>query len=642
MANKPSGPLRRAQLIAPFGVGAMVTVPGGTSLIIAGLDYWYKRQGGNGNSIEPDEFAFDEWRLKELLSVNEFRLPPDFRNPAPYSKDTPNLKITIPALRFPAWHSCPDCMLLTKRTMYEKGSRGRIKCEECQKKKKTRYLFQVSFVAMCDRGHLQDFPWMEWVHHSHRPECEGPLRLRASSRVTLAGQTILCDKCGAWRTLAGITTASPENKSTILSSTLAEDGDFLCQGFMPWLGPEIKTECNAQLRGTLRSASNVYYAHVRSSIYLPCLTDSALQELELLLQTPPLSTLARTLVELHASDDKIVETLLNSHRRLIQNYSPDQIVRTVKALCVPISGPTPRSTQEMQAKIIEKGHTAFRYVEFTALRIERNDALLKIRMGDLKSFDQDIARYFSRIMLVDKLQETRALAGFTRVFPDNDQNLETRKTMLWKNPPEDPTQSWLPAYKVYGEGIYFEFQEAFLHQWERSACDRIRPLANRYDVVQKTRQLRPRAITPRFVLIHTFAHLIMNRLTFECGYSTAALRERLYVSSDIHFSMAGVLIYTADGDSEGTMGGLVRMGKPGQLEKVIRRALEGARWCSADPVCMEMGKHYGQGPDSCNLAACHNCALVPETACEEFNRFLDRGVVVGDPGDPDLGFFKQE
>jgi hypothetical protein len=90
------------------------------------------------------------------------------------------------------------------------------------------------------------------------------------------------------------------------------------------------------------------------------------------------------------------------------------------------------------------------------------------------------------------------------------------------------------------------------------------------------------------------------------------------------------------------MGGLVRMGKPGNLEPVIRRALDAAQWCSADPVCMEMSHRGGQGPDSCNLAACHNCALVPETACERFNQFLDRGVVVGELGCPDLGYFRRE
>ena len=36
----------------------------------------------------------------------------------------------------------------------------------------------------------------------------------------------------------------------------------------------------------------------------------------------------------------------------------------------------------------------------------------------------------------------------------------------------------------------------------------------------------------------------------------------MYVSESSTNPMAGILIYTAAGDSEGTMGGLVRMGKP--------------------------------------------------------------------------------
>ena len=36
-----------------------------------------------------------------------------------------------------------------------------------------------------------------------------------------------------------------------------------------------------------------------------------------------------------------------------------------------------------------------------------------------------------------------------------------------------------------------------------------------------------------------------------------------------------------------------------------------------------------------NLAACHNCCLLAETSCEEFNRLLDRGVLI----DKEFGFF---
>ena len=101
--------------------------------------------------------------------------------------------------------------------------------------------------------------------------------------------------------------------------------------------------------------------------------------------------------------------------------------------------------------------------------------------------------------------------------------------------------------------------------------------------------------------------------------------------------MAGMLIYTASGDADGSMGGLVRMGELKNLEKILHNALDTARWCSADPVC---GESEGQGPDSLNLAACHNCALLPETSCEEFNRLLDRNFLVGDLDGSGLGFFE--
>lgn len=164
-------------------------------------------------------------------------------------------------------------------------------------------------------------------------------------------------------------------------------------------------------------------------------------------------------------------------------------------------------------------------------------------------------------------------------------------------------------------------------------------LRNRYAIVQQQRRLSSIDIEPRFIMMHTFAHLLINRLTFECGYGSASLRERLYVSSNPAAPMSGILIYTAAGDSEGTMGGLVRMGKAGYLEPVIQKAIRDAEWCSTDPVCMEIGLHQGQGPDSCNGAACHNCALIPETSCEHFNRFLDRTLIVGSRDRPNLGFF---
>lgn len=632
MPKSPSGPVRRGQLIAPFGVGAMVVVPGGTSLIIGGLDYWFEPKDER-RKIDIEEFKVYEWRLQNLLGVDHFRLPPDYRD-AFRSQGNINTGLTIPAFRFPTWHFCPSCRLLKSFPMYASGKKGKLKCPECEKNKKTRYLFQVPFVAMCAQGHIQDFPWLEWVHQKNHPNCQGNLRLISTGSASLAGQKVKCDGCGKERNLAGITTAYPDG-STLLSKTLCENNDeFLCQGKKTWLGEDQIEQCNYPLRGSLRSASNLYFAQVASSIYLPVTEDANLQVLENILQNPPISTFLSILMDMQDKDDeKIVQAIRRQYPRLVADYTDLQIGSSIKK----IFGSSPLTSHEVD--IAEDEHTAFRRAEYSVLKTERNDVFLKIKQADLGCYQYNLGDYFSKIMLVNKLRETRVLTGFTRVLAENDQSREQRQRALWNEMPEH--NRWLPAYTVFGEGLFFEFSEEHLSNWEnkKDVIERIAPLVKRNEEMREKRHFREREISARFVLIHTFAHLLMNRLTFECGYSSAALRERIYISTLQGATMGGLLIYTADGDSEGTMGGLVRMGKPGNLEPVILRALESAKWCSSDPICMEMGEGSGQGPDSCNLAACHNCALVPETACEEFNRFLDRGVVVGDFEQKVTGFF---
>ena len=91
--------------------------------------------------------------------------------------------------------------------------------------------------------------------------------------------------------------------------------------------------------------------------------------------------------------------------------------------------------------------------------------------------------------------------------------------------------------------------------------------------------------------------------------------------------MSGILIYSASGDSEGTMGGLVRQAEPDLFGNTLENAINKAQWCSADPICNEAFKRGGQGPYSLNMAACHCCCLLPETSCENFNRLMDRSYI---------------
>ena len=143
--------------------------------------------------------------------------------------------------------------------------------------------------------------------------------------------------------------------------------------------------------------------------------------------------------------------------------------------------------------------------------------------------------------------------------------------------------------------------------------------------------------SPRYVLLHTLAHLLIRQLTVECGYQEAALKERIYSTyPGSSKDMAGILIYTSASDSDGSLGGLVRQGEPDLLENVMRDLLQEATWCSSDPLCIES---KSQGFNSLNYAACHACTLLPETSCEARNCLLDRASVVGKPDDRSIGFF---
>lgn len=622
---KGQGPIRRSQLITPFGVGAMLVVKGGTSLISCGLDHWYERESGDASALDEGEFIVEEYRLQRLLDVHHFRLPPDFREPV-RGANVPNNNLTVPFLRFPRWHVCPRCERMEELTLTD---RSRARCSECEQHGKRVPLTQAIFVAMCDRGHLQDFPWREWVHRSANPRCDKPLRYSTTGGATLAAQRVKCD-CGLDRPLARITEASEE--STYLSRNLERgEGEFLCRGQRPWLGTTEGEPCERPLRGSLRGASNVWFSQVASAIYLPQGTAAASSELVMLLRQPGISGFINIL---SSTGTVITPALLRQQYKLqLEPYTDAQVEA---ALRIMKGGEAPEESQEVAG---EDSEVAFRRAEFNVLRQERDESMLLTKSTPLAHYEEEIARYFSKVMLVHKLRETRVFAGFTRIYAENEQDLEERKRMLRRTLP-DGEPDWLPASVVYGEGIFLELDEELLREWEARSearlAQHLRPLIENFESVRQARSLREKNLSPRFMLLHTLAHLLMNRLTFECGYSSAALRERLYVSNHASAPMAGVLIYTADGDAEGTMGGLVRMGKSGYLEPVIRRALESAEWCSADPVCREMGL---QGPDSCNLAACHGCALVPETSCEEFNRFLDRTLVVGALSAPDLGFF---
>lgn len=630
-----TGAMRRAQLVAPFGVGAMSVLVNGTSVITAGLDHWYEPD--DASSLALEEYQEHDWRLEARLQVSEFRLPPDYRYQV-QGNDNRNVKLTVPVLRFPRWCFCMFCKRLELSTLTMQQS---VYCNDSKHvgwKYKPR-MSQVPFVAVCANGHLDDFPFDKWVHRTHRPSCNGTLRLKSLGGGGLEGQRVVCDDCHKERTLRGITQArfvDGEEHTNLSDQMSSPDDPYLCTGARPWLA-KLEGACGQPMRGALRAAGNVYFPKVESSIYLPRKEGAVSAEMHDLMRHPAVSTTMRTLHSIFGAELKVemLRDLLlkNVPTEFFSPISDDELIGGYRDL-MGVGEVEPEPGEESDAELLT-GDDEWRYPEFQRIReTPRDDYLTATNPG----IHQDLGSHLARVRSVDVLRETRALRGFTRVR-DDVLKLSVGKALL-RREPLPPVQDWLPAYVVKGEGIYFELNPDRLAAWEARAevQSRAQSITDHYGRVVSQRGLQERTLTPRFVLLHTLGHLLINELVFACGYSSASLRERLYVSAAPGREMAGLLIYTAAGDSEGTMGGLVRMARIDNLRSVFASAIADARWCSTDPVCMDAGEK-GQGPDSCNLAACHGCALLPETSCEEFNRFLDRGLVIGTFADPTLGYF---
>ncbi len=601
-------PIRRNQLISPWGIGSICNFPGDETLMVAGLDAW---EQVFQQALNSDEFIVREERLARRLGVENFRLPPDYRK---VGAGVLNYDLKIPFIRFPQWHYCPRCGAMEKLSIYKdtpqkcKGPAFReMSCHLLPDRKRSR-LIPIRFISICPKGHIEDFPFIEWAHKG--TVCKDPqLRLRAGrSASSLSGVEIECITCGKKRSMAG---AFNENSLKDIKS---------CSGQRPWLGEveERANGCDMPLTVVQRGASNIYFPQLRSSIYLPkWKTSTKRRIIEILDKNWDILTRTRTNGDLN---EAVFEAFADKYKVDV-NELLNAAKERLKTEVITESDDNATDSEEL-----------YRRTEYEAILNGEGGDNQDFSVTNVRSdeYENPVKKYFKSIVLVHKLRETRALVGFTRLLPDDGKTIrEMRAELSISN-----NINWLPAIIVKGEGVFFEFDNEMIDEWLKNPAvnSRFKMLRNNYTSAR-------REINPRFILIHTFAHVLINQFSYVCGYGSSALRERIYCDCDPETPdnpMNGVLIYTASGDSEGSLGGLVRQGKPGYLEEIVESALFAAQWCSADPICIDS---KGQGPDNCNLAACHNCALLPETCCEEGNRLLDRALVTGMPDDPQLGYF---
>jgi len=629
--------IRLGQLIAPFGPGSIYTDKYGVPNIICGLDFWHKQKDERGcwrvDKAAMRKHLIHEPRLSALLQIPEFRQPPEYC----YDDQNPGLsRLEVQMHRFPTWYVD---RLSGKMRRFNLDTQ---KLNPLEKKEKAQWR-PVRFISVCSQGHISDFPWKEWCG------CvcagDGGLILNDSGGPDLRSVKVTCSGCKNWKTLAGSMGMGVDQERGRIEKSGLSSANIRCSGERPWLGRTVQP-CEEHPVAVLINQSNIYFSKILSSIYLPDMaSEQSVIDIQRILRRDEMD-LSDVKLMLDMGRHSAVLTMLRDILAPHYVSLPDD--DSIKKAIDSLSKGSSVTDGGAQPVMDESESQMFRRAEYNVLRNEVGpgvDDELRVIPSQVPG---DLKHWFGRINLVERLRETRVFYGFERLIRAKD-SLKSMPSsainQLFLHPPE-PAHQWLPAIKNYGEGIFVELSEDAIRQW---LADNAAWLGERLDQEFVGRMgSEPNLLPPqqgnhrtsqwaaRYLLVHTLAHIMINQMVFECGYSSAALKERIFVSGDPEAPMAAFLIYTAAGDSEGSLGGLVRIGRPELFEPMLRRALSRASWCSADPVCSDnLG---GTGSRRVNKAACHACVLLPETACETINSGLDRALVIGTPQDPKYGF----
>jgi hypothetical protein len=602
------GAVRPSHLMFTGGVGAVIDLPN-FAVLVRGLDEW-RYEHDYERLVEPRLLAAAQAMLGQ--TVAELR-------PAPWmagTDDDPNgpaARIGVPVIPFPQWLRCTACDELGPyhpsiwgfvNDKPRRPDQAHFFHSRCPTRRNRPLAVPARFLLACTGGHLDDFPYRHFVHRGDTcPDAESPRLLMRDFGGNLgANVQIECASCRQRRNI---------------SQALGQRGrDQLprCRGRHPHLQTFAVNGCEDQPHMLVLGASNQWFPQTLSALAVPKPSAGRLEE-----------EVERHWATLSTVHDPSVLTTLRTIPTFgaFNRWSDDDLWAAIQ-----------RRRTSAAAPATQGGYPDLRTPEWRIFSAdEEPEATIDFTIRrDPAGVPPELASLFSDVIQVERLREVRALVGFTRLdAPDpDDLDLVTRAPLARSVP------TWVPASEVRGEGIFLRIDEPTIATWETEVRESDAMLAHReaYKRFRTNRysERRPGDFDPlagwpgpRYIALHTLSHLLIRTIALECGYSSASLSERVY-AGDAGDPRAGILIYTAVPDAEGTLGGLVSLAEPDTLRRIVRRALTEARRCSSDPLCAE---RLPQEPaDFLHGAACHVCLFVSETTCERGNRFLDRRFVV--------------
>lgn len=593
---RPPGQLRQSQVVTTFGPGAMLDLPN-HSVLVAGLDYWSR----SGDEIVEARLVA---KLQALLGVPALKLyapPPDQEDP-----NAPQTGINV--WQFPEWFITQDIaggdatgnirsrMLIHRKALY----RGKYVDQD----RKKRSVVPVRFVRACRCGHIGDIDWRDFVHAAHT-ECMRPLWIDERGTSGDLSEVFVRCECGAERNM-------------IQAMQLQNRALGPCDGSRPWLGPFTHEQCGEPSRLLIRTASNAYFPQLMSVISLPERDDTVKQAVDA----------AWEFVE--AVED--IEQLRYERKKarvkaVLEGLSDDEVFAEIQ---------TRRGGIALEPKSVKQAELETLVASKEELGNDKPDGNFFARTLPAARWNKPWMRDIERIVLVHRLREVVAQVGFTRfeaASPDIEGELEVgvRRAALERE------ISWLPAVENKGEGIFLQFRKEAIAAWFRrpEVQQRGRYLMAGFDAWKHEHHGSHREFPGlTYVMLHSFAHLLITTVSLECGYPASSIRERIFALPNVGF---GVLLYTGTSDAEGTLGGLIEVGR--RIHEHVQTALEMGELCSNDPVCAQHQPENSHERRFLLGAACHGCLLIAETSCEQHNDFLDRALVVRTVDNLSVEFF---
>lgn len=606
------GSERPNALLYTGGVGALLDLPN-MSVIVRGLDSWDHTKSEFDDLTEP--------RLLRNVRATLGRQVAALK-PAPFLERKPgdqangdHSRVGVPVSPFPRWLRCSKCDYLaalsadgsTGAFIYENHNPNRPdaarftheNCSRARKAKRKPSALPARFVLACTDGHLDDFPYTEYVHQGQPcPKgVDGKLTFYDPGSNLGSVITIYCS-CKASRSMRDALNHHRNNDSLALP---------LCRGRHPHLGSFDKGGCGNGVRAMVLGASNQWFSLIDRALYIP---DQTSRVSELVTQHWPKLSGVGSRAELDVAV-KYADEL-----KPLAQHNLDDIWQEMENRQNDVPDLPDDLTQREYLALADPGKARKDDKDFQA--------------NPLPVLPPGWAPLLERVVAVSRLRETRALIGFTRIDAPEWGELDAatiKRAPLTRN--GKPT--WVPAAVTRGEGIFLKLNTTTIAAWEEvaAASPHMERLRSAHRLWRRNRAMDPPHDDhwpgDRYLLLHTLSHLLIREIALECGYASASITERLYANTKDGRDEAGILLYTAASDSEGTLGGLVRLAQPAELDRILRAAFSNARRCSSDPLC---GEHTPlETEDSLHGAACHACLFASETSCQRGNRFLDRRLI---------------